>query len=152
MPEAVNYGTTQSRLVVVAVTLLAVVLTVVLHYEALGFLTTLLKRIHLRPRPRILILIFAVLSVHVVEIWLFGLGFYFLTSGAGHGVLVATHAISFLDNVYFSAVCFTTLGLGDVVPVGGIRFLAGTESLTGFVLITWSASFAFLEMQRFWQK
>ncbi|RZA02340.1 MAG: two pore domain potassium channel family protein, partial [Moraxellaceae bacterium] len=47
--------------------------------------------------------------------------------------------------------CFTTLGLGDITPVGAIRFLAGTEALTGFVLVTWSASFTFVEMQRFWK-
>jgi hypothetical protein len=28
--------------------------------------------------------------------------------------------------------------------------MAGTEALTGFLLISWSASFTFLEMQRFW--
>jgi hypothetical protein len=56
-----------------------------------------------------------------------------------------------LDSVYFSAVCYTTLGLGDIVPTGAIRFLVGTESLTGFVLITWSASFTFVEMERYWR-
>ena len=35
------------------------------------------------------------------------------------------------------------------MPVGAIRFLVGTEALTGFVLVTWSASFTFVEMQRF---
>ena len=59
--------------------------------------------------------------------------------------------MGFLDSVYFSAVCYTTLGLGDIVPSGAIRFLVGTEALTGFVLITWSASFTFVEMQRFWR-
>jgi hypothetical protein len=29
--------------------------------------------------------------------------------------------------------------------------MTGTEALTGFLLITWSASFTFLEMQRFWK-
>ena len=38
-----------------------------------------------------------------------------------------------------------------MIPLGAIRFLAGTESLTGFLLITWSASFTCLEMQRFWK-
>ena len=56
----------------------------------------------------------------------------------------------FLDFVYFSAITYTTVGFGDYVPTGPIRFLAGTEALTGFLLITWSASFTFLEMQRYW--
>jgi hypothetical protein len=33
-----------------------------------------------------------------------------------------------------------------------VRFLAGMEALSGFVLITWSASFTFLEMQRYWDR
>ena len=28
----------------------------------------------------------------------------------------------------------------------------GTEALTGFMLITWSASFMYLEMEKFWRK
>lgn len=31
-------------------------------------------------------------------------------------------------------------------------FLAGIESLLGLVLITWTASFLFIEMQKFWGK
>jgi hypothetical protein len=38
-----------------------------------------------------------------------------------------------------------------IFAIGAIRFLAGTEALTGFVLVTWSASFTFVEMQRFWR-
>jgi hypothetical protein len=30
-----------------------------------------------------------------------------------------------------------------------VRFPTGTEALTGLVLITWSASFTFIEMQPF---
>jgi hypothetical protein len=57
-----------------------------------------------------------------------------------------------LDAVYFSAVTYSTVGYGDMVPLGPIRFLAGTQSLVGLVLITWSASFTFLEMERFWRR
>ena len=45
---------------------------------------------------------------------------------------------------------FTTLGFGDITPMGAIRILCGTEALVGLSLITWSASLAFLEMQRDW--
>jgi hypothetical protein len=42
------------------------------------------------------------------------------------------------------------VGFGDLVPHGAIRFMTGMEALTGLVMITWSASFTFLEMQRDW--
>jgi hypothetical protein len=40
-----------------------------------------------------------------------------------------------LDGLYFSVVVFTTLGLGDVTPTGGIgRVIVGTEALVGAFL------------------
>jgi hypothetical protein len=58
----------------------------------------------------------------------------------------------FFDLVYLSAMSYTTVGFGDVAPIGPIRFLTGTEALTGFVLIAWSASFTYLEMERYWKE
>jgi hypothetical protein len=69
---------------------------------------------------------------------------------AGH--LRGVQDAGFLDIVYLSAITFSTVGYGDMVPVGAVRFLCGTEALTGFILITWSASFLFLEMQEFWRR
>jgi hypothetical protein len=142
---------TVGHAVVVGATTLLVVACVVLHYEALNMFSRVLRHLHMPPRARILVLIFAILAAHVTEIWIFGLGYFGLSESPGHGGLVGSHAIGLLDHVYFSAVCFTTLGLGDIAPVGAIRFLAGTEALTGFVLLTWSASFTYVEMQRFWR-
>ena len=45
-----------------------------------------------------------------------------------------------------------TVGFGDIVPTGPLRLLAGMEALTGFVLITWTASFLYLEMNRLWRQ
>jgi hypothetical protein len=141
-----------SQFEVVLVTALAVVLCVVVHYEALSYFTVRLRHIQLRPRPRILVLIFAILATHVAEIWIFGGAYFWLLGTEGHGTLLANHGVGLLDAVYFSAVCYTTLGLGDIVPSGAIRFLVGTESLSGFVLLTWSASFTYFEMERFWRR
>ena len=55
-----------------------------------------------------------------------------------------------LDCAYFSFTTFTTLGYGDIEAVGQLRHLTGIEVLAGLMLITWSASFLFLEMQRYW--
>jgi hypothetical protein len=35
--------------------------------------------------------------------------------------------------------------------VGDLKFLIGLEALTGLMLVTWTASFLFIEMQRFWR-
>ena len=57
---------------------------------------------------------------------------------------------SLMDCVYFSFTTFTTLGFGDIEPIGDLRYLTGLEALVGLVLITWTASFLFIEMQRCW--
>lgn len=137
--------------IVVLATFVVVVGCVGLHYEALSWMTRTLKLIRIAPRPRVVLLIFFILAVHIVEIWLFGASYYFLAADPQRGELVGPDAVGLLDCVYFSAVCFTTLGLGDIAPVGAIRFLAGTQALCGFVLTTWSGSFTFVEMQRFWK-
>jgi hypothetical protein len=54
-----------------------------------------------------------------------------------------------LDLWYYSAAFFTSLG-EKRPPSGALRVLAACETLTGLVLITWTASFLFLLMQRSW--
>ena len=125
---------------------------VLIHYEALSLLNRLLPRLHMRRRPRMLVLVFAVLALHSFEILLFALGYELLPDLPGYGRLVSHLPLGFVDYAYFSTVAYTTLGLGDIVPVGAIRILAGSQSLLGFVLITWSASFTFLEMQTYWKR
>ncbi len=139
-------------LAVVSVTGVLVLLCVLLHYEAFTLLTRRLAhmRIHVR-RRRILLLMYALIALHVTEIWLFGFAYHLLALQGELGSTVAT-ATGLLDRVYFSATVYTTLGFGDLVPTGAMRFLAGTEAITGFLLISWSASFTFLEMQRFWKQ
>ena len=57
-----------------------------------------------------------------------------------------------MDCAYFSFTVFTTLGFGDIRPTGPVRFLAGLESLTGLLLIAWTASFLYYEIKRFWDE
>jgi hypothetical protein len=53
---------------------------------------------------------------------------------------------------YFSAETFTSLGYGDIRPSGPLRLLAGAEALNGLLLIGWSACFAYISMERFWER
>jgi len=136
---------------VVLASLTIVSLCVVLHYEVLSACNRYLAKLSHQRRRRVLLLMFIILSTHVAEIWLFGAGYMLLAQNGSLGALTGLPTTGLPDFVYFSAVTYATVGFGDVVPVGAIRFLAGTESLTGFVMITWSASYTFLEMQRDWR-
>lgn len=136
---------------IAAATCVIVALCVVGHYEVLSACNRYLPILSQRRRRRVLILIFVVLIAHVAEIWLFGAGYYLLANRYGLGSLAGLSTTDLPNFVYFSAVTYTTVGFGDAVPVGALRFVAGMEALTGFVMITWSASYTFLEMQRDWR-
>ena len=140
------------NLLVVLLTALAVALTVLIHYEGLDWLSAKLAASHTKQRRKVLYGIYAVIAIHVLEIWLFGATFWAMMKIPATGTLDGLGNRDLFDAVYFSAVSFTTVGSGDVNPTGPLRFLAGTEALTGFILITWSASFTFLEMARFWRQ
>jgi hypothetical protein len=132
-------------------TLVVVALCVVLHYEVLSQCNHLVAKLSHRRRPRVLFVIFIVLITHVVEIWLFASGYRFLVGFDGLGTLHGVEAPGLPDFFYYSATVYTTIGFGDLFPVGPLRFLSGIEALTGLTMITWSASFTFLEMQRDWR-
>jgi hypothetical protein len=149
------YDNWAANLTVVAATLISVVLVVLTHYEGLVVVSRRLQRMHGHQRVKVLYAIVTLLALHVCEIWIFGLIFWLLTfdPACGHiasGAL-ATPESGFLDAIYHSATTYTTIGFGDLVPVGPIRFLSGTEALTGLMMIAWSASFTYLEMERFWR-
>jgi hypothetical protein len=147
-----DYGRWSIDLAIVAVTAVVVCVCVLLHYEVLNVLSRRLARLESQRRRRVFYGIFGVLSVHVAEIWIFGIAYVgLLTLSPAFGAIHGIPAPDILDHIYFSAMTFTTVGFGDVYPSGPVRFLAGTEALTGLVLITWSASFTFLEMARFWR-
>jgi hypothetical protein len=145
-------GYTQAHAIVTLVAVCTVAACVLIHYEALSWLSQTLPKLRMRRRPRVLLLIFAILAVHSVEIFLFALGYLLLLADPAFGSLQGLEALTLVNCGYFSAVVFTTLGLGDIVPHGAIRLLTGPQALAGFVLITWSASFTFLEMQSFWKR
>jgi hypothetical protein len=141
-----------ANMLVVLVTSLAVGLSVLVHYEGLTLMSRWLSARHESHRRRkVLYGIFGVLALHVAEIWVFGVAIWCLLTFPNTGMVSGAHPLSLLDAVYMSAVTYTTVGFGDLAPIGPIRFLAGTVALTGFVLITWSASFTYLEMTRDWR-
>ena len=139
------------NLLVVAATAITVSLAVLIHYEGLVQISQRLTRMQTQRRRKVLYGIFGVLILHVAEIWVFGSALWALLELANAGHLTGDDHISLLDAVYLSAATYTTVGFGDLAPVGAVRFLVGTEALTGFVLITWSASFTYLEMEHFWR-
>ncbi|HET7669850.1 MAG TPA: potassium channel family protein [Burkholderiales bacterium] len=140
-----------AALAVVLATVAAVAACVLFQYEVLVLLWRWISAHRGHRRVKVLYAIASVIALHVAEIWIFGLVLWGLLHWPEAGSLQGPLDATLLECVYFSAITFSTVGFGDVAPLGAIRFLAGTEALTGFVLITWSASFTYLEMERFWR-
>lgn len=136
--------------ITVGVTAAAVVVCVALHYEALRLISDWLPAQKHHRRRRIVLLILFLLIVHCVEIWVFGLVNYALLQFDGFGSLAGVGDITIYNCVYYSAIVFSTLGFGDIVPAGPIRFVAGMEGIAGLTFITWSASYTYLTMSRTW--
>jgi hypothetical protein len=139
------------NLLVVFATAVTVAVAVLIHYEGLRWLSTRLTTMPGIRRRKVLVGVYAVILLHVTEIWLFGGCFWAVLQIPDSGSISGAHPASLLDAVYLSATTFSTLGFGDLAPVGAVRFITGTESVSGFILITWSASFLFLEMQQYWR-
>lgn len=135
---------------IVLVNCLVVFITVVVHYEFLYRVTTFIPRMRMKHRYRIVFGVLAALTAHAAEIWIFAIPYYVVIRLDGWGELSGNFNGSIMDCAYFSFTIFTTLGFGDIEPLGNVRYLTGIESLTGLVLITWTASFLYFEMQRHW--
>ncbi len=128
-----------------------VTLSILIHYEALLRLSIVMKHIHILPRLRIVIGLVGALTAHVLEVLVFAFAYYFLGKSEQYGELVGSVAGTLSDCIYFSFSSYTSLGFGDVIPTGTLRYVAGVEALLGLVLIAWTASFMYVEMQRFWK-
>ena len=129
-----------------------IALAVLIHYEFLSRLSVIIPKYRKIHRLRILIGLFGSLLAHIIEVWFFAIGYFLMIRSGEFGTLIGNFSYTLIDCVYFSFVTYTTLGIGDITPIGNIRFLAGLESLTGLVLITWTASFLFIEMRRYWDR
>lgn len=140
------------NLLVVGATLVTIALCVLLHYEALQWLSGHLRKLAGHRRRRVLVGVYALLVLHLLEIVLFGVVIHLLLFVPGAGRMVGGEGHLLMEAIYLSASSYSTVGFGDVTAEGPLRFLVGTESVTGLLLIGWSASFTYIEMEAFWRQ
>lgn len=124
--------------------------TILIHYEVLRLASNHVQDLPIAARFRIVPVVVAAFIGHTLEVWLYGFAYWALSGHFGLGGIKGGEAIGIEEYIYFSAVSYTSLGFGDLVPVGHMRLLAGVEGLNGLILIGWSASFTYLAMVRYW--
>jgi hypothetical protein len=135
---------------VILVSCFLVVTTTILHYEILRSLNSRLPSLAVPSRAKLVVVILAAFVAHAAEMAMYGAALYILVAWLGAGSLAGVAGFSFANCLYFSAETYTSLGFGDVTPVGPVRLLAGVEALNGLLLIGWSASFTYISMEKFW--
>ena len=136
--------------VIVACAVLVVAATV-LHYEVLRALNAGLPLLRIPGRVKLVVVILAAFVAHATEMAMYGGALYALVTWLDAGDLAGGAGFSLSSCLYFSAETYTSLGFGDLTPVGPVRLLAGVEALNGLLLIGWSASFTYISMERFWR-
>ena len=89
-----------------------------------------------------------IFGVHLIDIGLYACAYYLASDVFAIGALEGSPSEGALGHFYASAVIYTTLGFGDVLPQGHMRCLVATEALNGLLFIAWSAAFMFATMGR----
>ena len=135
--------------VVVAVAI-AVVACVGLHAEVVCRLTAWGDATKRSLRVVLPSCVLVLLATHVVQVLIFALAHFVIEQMYGERVGVLSMAAdgSFTERVYFSGVVFSTLGFGDIVPFGSLRLFVAVESITGLMLIAWSATMTYGVLER----
>ena len=135
--------------IVAAASTIVMGLCLLLHYEVLRLLFLHSPKLKHRPRTRVCVVFGTLITTHVLEIWVFALGYFLLVQGNGIGSVQGPTS-NFLDYVYFSGTVYATIVFGEYLPVGPLRFFVAMVAFVGLFMITWSAVFLFGLMHDFW--
>lgn len=137
-------------LLIITITMFAVIFAIGLHYTALLSTTKLLSHFHGTHPASIVLALFLAVIAHLLEILIFALAWQIMFSM--NLVTFNIDSPTFLDLIYFSGTTYTTIGYGDIMLVSNGRIMAVIEGVMGLVLIAWTASFTYYEMNRKWIK
>jgi hypothetical protein len=141
-----------SVFIVLSFSFVIVGLSCFFHYTVLHKLQTVfLNKTDINHNQRFFVIFTGLFCAHFIEIVFFALCLYGFAS-MGFGSLEGSigNIVTFFDYLYFSVSAYSTLGIGDVYPIGYMRFLTGLESVTGLMLIAWSATFFYFHMEKRW--
>ncbi|MBS1530809.1 MAG: two pore domain potassium channel family protein, partial [Bacteroidetes bacterium] len=80
---------------------------------------------------------FQLIKISITVILILGLFYSFFPQdfSSYHAGSNECYLVTLLNSLYFSVVTFTTLGYGDLSPIGFLRFFAGLEALFGAITL-----------------
>ncbi|ANK80531.1 MAG: hypothetical protein TEF_06760 [Rhizobiales bacterium NRL2] len=104
-----------------------------------------------RPQAAIIGVFTGLLALHSAEILAFAGAYHLLLQMDWIGSLAANPGETWRGLIYFSGINFVTLGYTQIDAYGPIRMVAMMQSLGGFMLLTWSATFLYTVCHRAWE-
>jgi hypothetical protein len=122
---------------------LLVMLLGVFHHFSLRWLDLVTGSARDKPNWTIFLVFNGLLSIHTVEIMLFAVAYRLLLSWHWLGDFTIPYDGSWYDLIYFSGVNFVTLGYTQIDTQGPIKLVNMMQSLGGFMVLTWSATFIY---------
>lgn len=119
----------------------------IFHHFALLGLRAMTADAKERPNRAIITVFVGLLAVHLAEILMFAGAYFVLLNWMGMGQLQGID-VTWTGLIYFSGINFTTLGYTQIEAAGPIRLINMTQSLGGFMILTWSATFIYSVWKR----
>jgi hypothetical protein len=85
-------------------------------------------------------LVIRLITVFAAAVAGFGFAYFWIGFIPGNGLQFSGKVASFSECFYFSVVTVTTLGYGDVTPVGFARIIASGEAIFGLIYVGYAIS------------
>ena len=105
-----------------------------------------------RPQAAIVVVFLGLLVLHTLEILAFAAVYRVLLGWGGFGNLGGTFDATWGGLIYFSGINFSTLGYTQIETSGPIRIINMMQSLGGFMVLTWSATFLYSVCESAWRE
>lgn len=124
----------------------------ILHNAALALIARATPK-GLRPGRVPPSFVFAGLAlIHLVEIAIYALAYMLLEHWLWPDSFSGNHQGRWSDWLYYSGINFTTLGYTGIDVTGPMRMVSMMQSLGGFMVLTWSATYLYTVCEGYWSE
>jgi hypothetical protein len=137
--------------IAILIAAVTVVACVYLHLGALVLLWSSYRRQVLPMRAFVGVTVLGIFVAHFLEIALFAAALAALVELGAADTPGGGLDLGHFDAIFYSATFYTATG-GPPLPTVPLRLLTVAETLTGVILIAWTASFLFMVMRRHWEE
>lgn len=103
-------------------------------------------------KTAIMVVFVCLVTLHTVEILAFAAIYRLLLALGLFGTLGGSFDGSWNGLIYFSGINFATLGYTQIETRGAIRIISMMQSLGGFMILTWSATFLYSVCEKAWRE